>query len=540
MNEFAVRLTLIFILVGVMMLVGCTSQPVRDIDEAAVELEGFDPIEDLYVVDCLLPGEVRRMGQMTYLSPRVPTRTTALDCRIRGGEYTAYSRADYRSALAVWRSRADDGNPEAQYMVGSIHEKGLGIEPDYAEAARWYHKAAEQDHSRAMVSLAYLHEQGLGVEPDMAAALNWYRRASGAGEDDLVFSAAARERLQAVETELTEALEQAQREKRILADQVDRLRREIEQQAEVVAGATETVVTMERLLAQASERVDSTEQRLTRLRGASLDLPEADIDDIVSPVREAGRFQFGRYYALVIGLQRYHHWESLQSPHQDARRIAKILNEQYGFDTTILLDASTREILSAINDLRERVTDQDNALIYFAGHGQLLRPDHHERRRGYWLPVNAEVDRTTYWVPNSAVNDHLALIEARSVLVIADSCYGGSMSTDPASILLGGSGPVSDRLVELGLSRAARYVLSSGGLHPVLDHDGGEHSVFARALIDVLENNHELMREQDLYSAVAERTRTMLSSDDFYQRPELRPIRPAGHEAGSFFLVPNI
>ncbi len=532
-------LMLVLAIAGSLMLVGCPSQSVRDVDEAAVEMEGFDPIEDLYVVDCLLPGEVRRMGQMTYLSPRVPTRTTALDCRIRGGEYTAYSRADYNSALAVWRDRAEAGDAEAQYMVGSIFEKGLGTDPDYAKAASWYRKAAEQDHSRAMVSLAYLHEQGLGVEADVTAALNWYRRAAGADEDDLVFAAAAQERLKAVEAELSEALQQAQREKRILAEQVDRLRAELDAQAEIAEGATETVATMERLLAQASNRVDSTEERLTRLRGAATELPSVDIDEVATPVREAGRFQFGRYYALVIGLQRYYHWDSLQSPHQDARRLADILHQQYGFDTTILLDASTQEILSAINDLRERVSEEDNVLIYFAGHGQLLRPDHDERRRGYWLPVNAEVDRTTYWVPNSAVNDHLALIDARSVLVIADSCYGGSMSTDPASLLLGGSGPVTDRLIELGLSRSARYVLSSGGLHPVLDRGGGDHSVFARALIEVLEKNSELMREQDLYSAVSDRTRELLEGDDFEQRPELRPIRPAGHEAGSFFFVPG-
>jgi uncharacterized protein len=531
---------LITFLVGTLMLVGCpASQSVRPIDDSAVEVEGMDPVEDLYVVDCLLPGEVRRMGQMTYLSPRIPIRTTALNCRIRGGEYTAYSRADYRSALAVWLDRANGGDAEAQYMVGSIYEKGLGIDPDYAAAASWYHKAAAQNHSRSMINLAYLYEQGMGVEANMASALNWYRRAAGADENDLVFAAAARERLDAVTAELTEALEAAQREKRVLATQVERLRSDLADQAERATGATETIATMERLLAQASERVDTTEQRLTRLRGSAMELPAVDMETIRQPVREVGRFQFGRYYALVIGLQRYHHWDSLQSPHQDVRRLADILHQQYGFDTTILLDASTREILSSINDLRERVTDQDNVLIYFAGHGQLLRPDQEELRRGYWLPVNAELDRTTYWVPNSAINDHLALIDARSVLIIADSCYGGSMSTDPASILLGGSGPLSDQLVELGLSRPARYVLSSGGLHPVLDRGGGEHSVFARALIEVLESNQSLMREQELYDLVAKRTRSMSAEVDFEQRPELRPIRPAGHGAGSFFFVPR-
>src|SRR5512134_2033212 len=59
-------------------------------------------VQALLVVDCLLPGQVRVIGGRTYLTPRRPTRTTAADCAARGGEYLAYDRADYRSALEVW------------------------------------------------------------------------------------------------------------------------------------------------------------------------------------------------------------------------------------------------------------------------------------------------------------------------------------------------------------------------------------------------------------------------------------------------------
>jgi len=518
---------------------GCVlAQDVRPLEQGTAEVEGLQEVEDLYVVDCLLPGEVRRMGEMVFLSPRIPTRTTALDCRIRGGEYTAYSRASYRSALAVWQDRAEAGDAEAQYIVGEIHEKGLGIDPDYGQAAHWYLKAAEQGHTRAMVSLAYLHEQGLGVAQDTLAALNWYRKASGLSEDSLVYAHQARERLEQQEQRLSAELERARQEQRVLAGQVEQLRNRLAEQTEKAAGAEETIATLERLLVQAEEVVDSNQRRLARLRGAKLELPVPEAAGSPPPVRTE-RFDFGRYFALVVGLQHYQHWDSLQSPHKDARELAELLNRRYGFDTTILLDASTREILGAINDLRERVGANDNVLIYFAGHGQLLRPDEAELRRGYWLPVNAERDRTTYWVSNSAINDHLALIEARSVLVVADSCYGGAMSTDPASILSGSAGPVSERLVELGLSRQARYVLSSGGLHPVLDVGSGEHSVFARALIDVLKDNDTILREQDLFADVSRRSRELSESLQALQRPELRPIRPAGHAAGSFFFVPG-
>ncbi len=505
----------------------------------AAEMEGFEAVDDLMVVDCLLPGEVRQMGRMTYLSPRRPTRSTALECRVRGGEYTAYSRADYRSALRVWQERADEGDPEAQHIVGEIHEKGLGIDPDHAKAAHWYRLAADQGYSKSMMSLAYLYEQGLGVDQDLVAALNWYRRASGLKEDDLMFAAVARERLAEQERALDQALEQARQEQAVLAGQVERLRTELAAQSDAAAGAHQTIATLERLLVEASTRVDDRSRQLAQIRGSQSELPDAGPVDSAPPELQYGRFSFGRYYALIVGLEQYQYWDQLQSPHNDARRLATVLNERYGFDTTLLLDASTQEILSAINDLRERSSKDDNILIYFAGHGQLLRADDRELRRGYWLPVNAETDRTTYWVPNSAINDHLALLDARSVLVVADSCYGGAMSTDPASLLTGINAPLSEALVELGLERPARYVLSSGGLAPVLDVGSGEHSVFARALIDVLESNQQLMREQELFTAVSQRAEQISEQLPFAQRPELRPIRPAGHGAGSFFFVPR-
>ncbi|MGB0514440.1 MAG: caspase family protein, partial [Wenzhouxiangellaceae bacterium] len=414
-------------------------------DPESAEMEGFQAFDDLHVVDCLLPGEVRRMGKTTFLSPRRPVRTTAADCRIRGGEYTAYDRADYRTALQVWMEKARSGDPEAQHYVGEIHEKGMGRAPDYAEAFEWYRRAAEQGYARSQVSLGYFYEQGLGTEPDVAESLKWYRRAAGAGEDELIFASAADERMRELRAELESELEQAQAERRALRQQIERLRAELESERGAGEAARQTVETLEGMLSRVESRAAEAEGRLIRMRGKlEPGIAARPAEPSATTQRmEAGQlneFRFGKYYALVVGQEGYMFWDPLRSPHHDARRLAEILSLQYGFDTTLLLDASGSEILSSINDLRERVGSGDNVLIYFAGHGQLLRAQTGEQRRGYWLPVNAELERTTYWVSNSAINDYLAILDARSVLVIADSCFGGAMSTDPSSLLLGGAG----------------------------------------------------------------------------------------------------
>ncbi len=530
------------LILALSLTVACAAQ-VRDADESTAEMEGFDAVEDYYVVDCLLPGEVRRMGRSMHLSPRIPARLTALECRIRGGEYVAYHRADYRSALNVWLSRARGGDAQAQHYVGEIYERGMGTDPDFEEAARWYRKAADQGFTRSMVNLAYFYEQGMGVEQDMAQALDWYRKATGSNESELVFAAAAREQLEALEAELTEALDNARREKRVLQQQVENLRQQLAEREERSETDEETIATLERLLNDAADRVDSTEGRLLRTRGSVEQLPEVVREERPARAAEvADGAEFGRYYALVVGLQHYHYWEPLESPHTDARRLADLLSERYGFETTLLLDASQNELMAAIDELRKKVSTNDNLLIYFAGHGQLLRPGEIETRRGfgYWLPVNAEISGTTFWIPNSAISDLMALAEARGVMVVADSCFGGAMSTDPGSMMVAASsGPLSEGLIRLGLSRSARFVLSSGGLAPVFDRVSGEHSVFARAFIDVLESNEDILREQELFRKVSDRVADLTEAVGVDQTPELRPIRQAGHEAGSFFFVPR-
>src|SRR6185503_6503749 len=105
----------------------------------------YDPrAADFMVVDCLLPGQLRRLGtRSTYLSARRPVRAAAHDCRIRGGEYVEYDRADLKSALGAWLPQAEAGDVEAQGIVGEIYERGLGVAADYGAAAKWYRLAVD-------------------------------------------------------------------------------------------------------------------------------------------------------------------------------------------------------------------------------------------------------------------------------------------------------------------------------------------------------------------------------------------------------------
>jgi TPR repeat protein len=114
-------------------------------------------------------------------------KQTATDCEILGGQYILFDISIPKTALAVWMSAAEAGDPTAQTYVGEIHQRGLVGAPDYDAAARWYRKAADQGFPRAQLRLGALYEKGFGVDKDPVQALNWYRKSAGLSKDRVVY-----------------------------------------------------------------------------------------------------------------------------------------------------------------------------------------------------------------------------------------------------------------------------------------------------------------------------------------------------------------
>jgi TPR repeat protein len=69
--------------------------------------------------------------------------------------------------------RADQGQPDAQFQLGLMREKGSGAPPNYAEAQDWFALVAASGEPEAEAGLAGLYEQGYGVEKDLKRAAQW-------------------------------------------------------------------------------------------------------------------------------------------------------------------------------------------------------------------------------------------------------------------------------------------------------------------------------------------------------------------------------
>ena len=236
----------------------------------------------------------------------------------------------------------------------------------------------------------------------------------------------------------------------------------------------------------------------------------------------------GPYYALVIGINNYRSpVPKLKTAVYDAREVAKLLQESYGFAKPKLLENPTRrDIIIALNEYRH-LPAKSNLLIYYAGHGQ-RDP---RTNKAYWLPVDADLDSDVNWISASTITEEIGAIPSEHVLLISDSCYSGELTR--------GLPPPQINAVERQsyfrkmLESPSRTLMSSGRNEPVADGGSAGHSRFAYVLLASLQQIDE-----DTFTAaylfqthVQQAVGGELGSE---QVPQYAPIMNSGHQWGDF------
>lgn len=119
------------------------------------------------------------IGAMLHTSTATPVPAEQLNNGI-----SAFEMQEYDKAMALIKPLAEQGNPEAQYFMGTFYWYGSGITRSTPIAQKWFSKAyqtwltaAEQGDANAMVEVSRMYNSGLGVERDVEAALKWIRLA---------------------------------------------------------------------------------------------------------------------------------------------------------------------------------------------------------------------------------------------------------------------------------------------------------------------------------------------------------------------------
>jgi hypothetical protein len=229
---------------------------------------------------------------------------------------------------------------------------------------------------------------------------------------------------------------------------------------------------------------------------------------------------YGDYYALVIGNNEYQHLGDLGTAVNDAKAVAQVLKDDYGFDVNLISNATRADMFAALEHYRRTSTSQDNLLIYYAGHGYLDQ----EADEGFWLPVDADEDSQLNWVPNADIIRSVSSMRAKHVMVVADSCFSGTLIRALAI-----KQKTPDYLSRIA-KKKTRVAMTSGSEEPVTDVGGGGNSAFAKAFLTLLNENTGVIDGHSMFTQL--RRRVMINTK---QTPQYGDMR--GHEDGDFLFV---
>jgi septal ring factor EnvC (AmiA/AmiB activator) len=313
------------------------------------------------------------------------------------------------------------------------------------------------------------------------------------------------------------------------------------EQDAAVARLEQEVKDRQASVAAKDAEIDRLKSQVTQLEAADTDTP-TDSKRSAGAVLTAGAAlpmpvqAFGHYHALVIGINNYQRLPHLDTPINDAKEVASLLRDQYGFDVVTLFDdqADRYHILNALNDFRQSLTDKDNLLIYYAGHGEMDTVN----RRGNWLPVDAEPNSNANWISNIQITDILNAMAAKQIMIVADSCYSGMLTRGVSTELTRTQGATEKATwYKIMIAKPSRVALTSGGLEPVTDSGGGGHSLFAKLFLQILRANAAVIAGQEVFAKIEPAVATTMANYQFHQVPEYSPIKLAGHEAGDFLFV---
>lgn len=98
-----------------------------------------------------------------------------------GADYLAAKDLPNEIAPQPLRTAAENGDPLALYEIGARFADGRGTLVDTNQAINWFDMAAEQDFAPAQYRLGNIYEKGIGVEQDVALAKDYYRDAAANG-----------------------------------------------------------------------------------------------------------------------------------------------------------------------------------------------------------------------------------------------------------------------------------------------------------------------------------------------------------------------
>ena len=393
---------------------------------------------------------------------------------------------DYNEAVKWYREAVKQGNAASQNNLGKCYYYGHGVTKDYTEAVKWYQLAAEQGNAEAQNALGHCYAMGEGVPYDMEEAVAWWTFAANQGniEAKLALESLEKEREKGVNppTSLPTLLtgvssydteKDSQQIEEAIQDQAANAPAPYIEP--LTSTTTYTAPQVEapqlRVLSDSKVTFSDTRQEVRfaisddshtikyRIDGGAtttlpaqvvqagvceIELPQRDclltmwcvggephtiqyIYDSVSSARKSATL-----HILAIGLNDYQdpNLGNLNYAEKDARDVISTIQKKHkhtfaNIDAQLLVgrDVTSEMISEKINNLADKATATDMAVIFFAGHGLV------DERDRYYLSTynitNANTPRRGGYSASQFVED-ISYINCK-LLVFIDACYSGKL-----------------------------------------------------------------------------------------------------------------
>ena len=84
------------------------------------------------------------------------------------------------------RAAAENGHPDAQFILGKFYYQAHIVEKNVEETIKWFRCAAEQGHCEAQFYLWAFYDAGEGVERNAEEAQKWLLLAAEQGHEKAI------------------------------------------------------------------------------------------------------------------------------------------------------------------------------------------------------------------------------------------------------------------------------------------------------------------------------------------------------------------
>ena len=232
-----------------------------------------------------------------------------------------------------------------------------------------------------------------------------------------------------------------------------------------------------------------------------------------------------KYHALIIGVSTYRYsgpgLPNLDRPVMDASTLKETLEKYYHFpkeNIHFLKDAMRGEIIDELETIGTQLSEKDNLLIFYAGHGFWDE----NLGIGYWLPSDAMQSKKSTWISNSTIKDYIGGLKTKHTLLITDACFSGSIFKSREV------GNLNEAGVQKLYQLPSRKAMTSGNMKTVPD----QSKFFEYLNKRLIQNEDTFLSAQQLfhnfYIAVINNTNTV---------PQYGVIQETGDEGGDFIFI---